>query len=127
MVTSGLIDAAIRDVVREENREIRDMLQALLDMLRQEHAPAAKDSPRYLSAEAAAQLAGVKAQTIQRWVRRGELRGYFAGRVLRIRLDELERYLARTPQASAGTTDADLDDLALAILRGKKRLNRIAK
>jgi len=127
MVTPGLIDAAIRDVVREENREIRDMLKSLLDMLRKDHAQAATGSPRYLSADAAAQLAGVKAQTIQRWVRRGDLRGYYAGRVLRIRLDELERYLARTPQASAGATDADLDDLALAILHGKKGLKRMAK
>ncbi len=124
---AGLIDAALREVVREENRELRDMLQSLLDMLRTHPIPTASDDPRYLSAEAAAQLAAVKAQTIQRWVRRGELRGYFAGRVLRVRQDELERYLARSPQASAGPTDADLDDMALAVVRRRKGLRRAAK
>jgi excisionase family DNA binding protein len=69
----------------------------------------------------------VKAQTIQRWVRRGELRGYFAGRVLRVRLDELERYLARTPKEVPGPTDRDLDDIALAIIHRKKGLQRAAK
>ena len=42
----------------------------------------------------AATVASVNEGTIRRWVRAGKLRGYRAGRVLRVRRDELDRMLA---------------------------------
>ncbi len=51
--------------------------------------------PRFVSTAKAAQIACVTQKTIRSWVKRGELRDYYAGRDLRIRLDDLLTYLSR--------------------------------
>lgn len=67
----------------------------------------------YLSAVEAAQVAGVSAQTVRAWIRAGKIPGYRAGRVWRVRRNELESLLA------AGNPDTEAPrDFALRLLRG---------
>lgn len=51
--------------------------------------------PRYLTSKQAASVAGVTPPTIRTWAKRGDLRSYWAGGDLRVRLSDLEAYLAR--------------------------------
>jgi excisionase family DNA binding protein len=83
------VDDAIRAAVHE----------AITDEVRQAIKPAAPAmaiaiAPEYLSAERAAEVAGVRAATIREWISRGRLPGHRAGRLLRVRMDELQRFLA---------------------------------
>lgn len=70
-----------------------------------------------LSTTAAASHAGVTPGTIRSWVKSGKLRGYRAGRLLRIRLGDLEDLLA---SGRAGNV-VDLDAEARRILAGARR------
>jgi excisionase family DNA binding protein len=58
-----------------------------------------------------AQIASVSPQTIRVWIKAGRLRGYNAGRVLRVRRQELEDFLAAGPSL-ATTTDLTPEELA---------------
>lgn len=49
----------------------------------------------------AAEIAHVNPNSIRNWIRRGELREYRAGRLVRVRLAELHRYLARPAETTA--------------------------
>ena len=51
--------------------------------------------PRYLSSTEAASVASVTTRTIRAWVKRGDLRDYWAGNDLRIDLEDLLAYLSR--------------------------------
>jgi len=51
----------------------------------------------YLSVTDAAKIASVTGQSIRSWIHSGRLRGYKAGRVHRVRRDELESLLANPP------------------------------
>src|SRR5262249_54016026 len=87
----GSIDDAIRAGVREamagESRQIADP-----------RSPVAGANPtEYLTADRAAEIAGVQPATIRDWVARAKLPGHRAGRLLRVRLDELQRFLTRAP------------------------------
>lgn len=122
MSTTGIVEGAMREVVRAETRDIRDMLLSLLAFVRQARPTDDSAVSQYLSASEAGRIAGVTGQTVQRWVRRGVLPGYYAGRVLRVRRDELERFLARPTDAKEhAMDDADLDARALSILERQPR------
>lgn len=71
-------------------------------------------STRYLTTAEAASTAQVAPKTIRRWTREGRLRAHWAGRLLRIRLDELESFLAGG--AAATTTMVSAEDIAQDIL-----------
>ena len=68
-------DAKIRAAVEA-------LVTALVDAAR---APQPAPAAEYLTTTDAATVASVNEGTIRRWVRAGKLRGYRAGRVLRVR------------------------------------------
>lgn len=58
--------------------------------------------------------------TIRRWVRAGKLRGYRAGRVLRVRRDELDRMLATGRHApSKASNDESPEELAMRAIANR--------
>ena len=99
------IEDTIRQTVREEMRSMTAELRALL-----EQARPSSGGDSYLSVEKAATLADVHPDTIRGWVKAGRLPEHRAGRELRVRRDELHRFLdgrasdiARpTPEEEAG-------------------------
>lgn len=58
------------------------------------HTWKATTAGEYLSIAEAAAIASVAPQTVRRWVRAGDLNGYKAGRVLRVKRAELDAFLA---------------------------------
>jgi excisionase family DNA binding protein len=91
------LEAALRRVVADTVRQV--LREELGSMLRNALAvaPAGQDhgDDRYISVKAAAQLVGVRTETIRSWLQAGSFPAYRAGRILRIRRAELESYLAR--------------------------------
>jgi hypothetical protein len=103
------IHATVRLAVREEMGALREALEQTRPAARGELASVAK----------ASEVADVCPDTLRRWIRKGLLRRYGRGRVVRVRLAELERML------SAGGTEASNDvspeDAAEAILNRKRK------
>jgi len=71
----------------------------------------------YLTTVQAGAIAKVRPATIRRWIEQGELRGHRAGRLLRVRGDDLHAFLARVTTPTDGAID--LDEKADAILRAR--------
>ena len=68
------VDTALRELLREVVRdEVRAALQEFAEELKPRPDPAA--AVRYLTADQAANVAGVSPASIRDWVRKGELRG----------------------------------------------------
>jgi len=112
MTIEETIKAAVRDAMREALADLRALAQPT--------APAAATTgPRYLTSEAAAEIAGVKPGTIRRWLGSGRLPTHHAGRMLRVRLDELQAFMA-AGEASDEPTDDEVDARAFAIVHGKR-------
>jgi excisionase family DNA binding protein len=89
------------DVVSEALRQV---------LVPQLAPPAAAPSPQaeeYLSTAQAAAIAGVQAATVRRWMKRGLLPRHRAGRLERVRRDELHAYLARVSTPTDGGIDVD--------------------
>jgi excisionase family DNA binding protein len=89
------VEHALREFLREI---VRDELAQIVEALRRlESALSASNSTplEYLGAEEAADIAGVTPDTVRAWVRRGDLPRHRAGRLVRIRRDELEAFLGR--------------------------------
>jgi excisionase family DNA binding protein len=94
------VDDAIRAVVREAiTRELREAVTP---------PPAAPTiaTPEYISAVRAAEIAGVRPATIREWASRGRLPSHRAGRLVRIRTDDLQRFLAGG-QGRTGVVDIE--------------------
>jgi excisionase family DNA binding protein len=75
--------------------ELRKLIERIVD--ERVAARLAELQPRndaYLTTAEAAKLAGIHADTIRRWIREGRLAEHRAGRVVRVRRDELERLLS---------------------------------
>lgn len=117
--SSGLDDvvaALVRKVVRQELAHFFDSaMRPALERL--SAAEKSKPSDAFFSAEEAAQRAGVTAATIREWVRTGKLAGYRAGRLVRIKVSELDLFLASGGAANV----VDLDAEARRILAGVRR------
>lgn len=88
-----VIRQTVRDVLREE---LRDLVA--------ESKPAAGDGPLMTVADAA-QYARVHEDTIRTWLRHGKLQRFKAGRELRVRRDDLERFLAAASNESELTAE----------------------
>src|SRR5262245_21117176 len=107
----------IRDVVKDEVRavvreELRAVRPALVD-------PIAAEA-EYLTIDRAAEMAGVRPPTVRSWVERGDLPGHRAGRLLRVKSQELQAFMARGPVCR--NPALDLDSRAEAILaKGRAR------
>lgn len=112
------IDETIRETVHravaDEMADLRRAIDALKASI-QANAPAAAPL-EYASADEAAAIAGVRPQTVRRWIGRGLLRGHRAGRLLRVRVDELRTFLATN---AARPTDPPDDELLARRLFGK--------
>ena len=110
---SLLDEAALRDLVREVLRE---------ELAAAREAPA---RPEWVSVADAAAMASVTPDTIRESISRGILPRYKAGRVLRVRRDELEAYLANPRHERARGAVArelspeELADLDLGRRRGR--------
>jgi len=78
--------------------ELREFLRSELRSAVKEVLGAKPATPgEYLSVREAARIASVTGQTIRIWIHCGRLRGHKAGRVHRVRRDELEALLANPP------------------------------
>ena len=86
---TATVDEAIRAAVRDAiTRELRNPPSTSAIAV----APAVDSE--YVSAARAAEIAGVRPATIREWVSRGRLPSHRAGRLVRIKIDDLHRFLA---------------------------------
>ncbi len=108
------VEDTIRAAVREEVRAaLRELLQPVLDARRPEPS-----GPPYLTVKQAAEFAGgVRPETVRAWIKSGELPRHGKGRVLRVRREQLEDFLARGG-AERETSELDLDARAREIVAG---------
>lgn len=54
--------------------------------------PTSQSLPRVLSLDLVAELLGCNRRTVQREIERGKLKAFKAGSLIRVRLEEFERY-----------------------------------
>jgi excisionase family DNA binding protein len=109
------LDSETRRYVAQEVRTA--VSDALAPVLKDVKANGPSDLT-YLSVEKAAAVAEVHPDTIRAWVKAGRLPEHRAGRELRIRRDELHRFLDR---ASDGDVRPTAEDEAAMILSRKRR------
>lgn len=106
-----LDDTALRRLIRDE----------LCEVLREELIAMGGGPPpptsNYLSPKQAAALAGTSVSTIHSWRRQGRLKTYRAGRLVRVRRDELEALMAG--QSASETPDSNAR--AAAIIKKGRR------
>ncbi len=112
-----VFEDAFRNMLRDEMRSVvrEEVREALRVESTKDHGGsdgAAHDE--YLSTAEAARYAGVSGKTIRCWIHEGKLRGYRAGRLLRIKRGELDVLMG----APAPTTSEQVDDIAQRILKG---------
>lgn len=93
-------------------RDLEELTITLRDIIREEVR--STHMPQYLGTRTAAKVAEVSQPTIRSWARRGELRAFWAGNDLRIRLVDLEAYLSRRNPEN----NVDVKALASAIMAG---------
>lgn len=105
-----LDENALRSLIRDEVRAVVREELAKLELGR----PVAQE---FLSPETAATLTETSASTIRSWLREGRLRTYHAGRLVRVRRDELEALLS-SAGSSAGNDTAPT--AATIIARGRR-------
>lgn len=105
-----VVRAAVRDEVERAVAPLHEELRLLREAGGGEPAV-----PQFVDADRAGEIAGVTADTIRHWVKEGRLTSFRAGRLLRIRVDELVRYLGRGDQEAA-TNVIDLESRAREIL-----------
>lgn len=98
---------------------IAPLVEVIIDSI----ATPAPTPAEYLTTAGAATVAAVNEATIRRWVREGKIRGYRAGRVLRVRRDELDQMLETGRRVTrAASNDESPEELAMrAVSRMARR------
>lgn len=83
------------NVASELERALEPVIERILAKLlaQRDMKPDNDASNEYLSTEEAAAFARVSQGTIRKWVRKGELTRHEAGSRVRVKRDELERYM----------------------------------
>lgn len=122
------LDAALRDVVRAILEELRPVvLEDLRRLLREEHGthvPPANSGTGvqeiFVSAARAAEVAGVQPAAVRSWIAHGKLPSHRAGRLIRVRLDDLRAFLSRSSDRRDDAEVINLDRRAQNILRGRQ-------
>ena len=99
-----MFEEAIRTIVREELRPLRQVLEAL------KPPPPATEM---MTPVEAAELARRSPETIRAWVRKGKLKRYGANGRLLVRWDELLKLLE---SESERVSDDELDTMAVRLL-----------
>lgn len=93
------LDETLRSLISEVVREIvREELRAAFREHTNASAPAALpqiQQIRYLTPKQAGEIAGVRAETVYKWISSEGLPSYRAGRLLRVREDELHAFMRR--------------------------------
>ena len=112
-----VFEDAFRHMLRDEMRAV--VREEVREALRVESTkdPGGSDAgghDEYLSTADAAKYAHLSGKTIRCWIAAGKLRGYRAGRLLRIKRSELDLLMG----APAPTTTEQVDDIAQRILKG---------
>ena len=74
----------------------------------------------FVSAARAAEVAGVQPAAVRRWISRGDLPSHRAGRLIRVRRDDLMAFLSRPSARRDDAEVIDLDRRAQNILRGRQ-------
>lgn len=105
-----LDENALRSLIRDEVRAVVREELAKLDLGR----PVTQE---FLSLETAATLTETSVSTIRGWLREGRLRTYHAGRLVRVRRDELEALLSG---AGGGASNDSAPTAAAIIARGRR-------
>jgi excisionase family DNA binding protein len=115
------LDDALRTAIRAElNTLFDEKIRPLLEARSTNTTPVRNDAPLYVSPAQAAKMVAVTAGTIQAWVRTKQLRGYKAGRLLRIKVEDLHEFMK---SATVGEV-IDLDAAASRIMSGGTRRPR---
>jgi excisionase family DNA binding protein len=120
-----VLRAAVREVVREELHAAM-ATNALPPASTPTTTATATPPGEFLSTTQAGAIAGVRPATVRAWIQQGHLREHRAGRLVRVKLDELRAFLAR---ATTGRAEViDLDSRARDILaRPRGRSTRRAR
>jgi excisionase family DNA binding protein len=74
-------------------RELRDMIERIVDERVEKRLAELRAPEEYLSPDEAGAVAGVHPDTIHRWIREGKLEKHRAGRLVRVRRSDVERLL----------------------------------
>jgi excisionase family DNA binding protein len=107
------VDAAIREVVRTAVREeVRLALREELASLKALGPTPSVDEGAYLSVAEAARVAHVHEGTIRKWIDKGWLPGYRAGRHRRLKRAELDSFMASMSHAKVVDVDERASELA---------------
>lgn len=78
-------------------------------------------SEELVTVTTAAAVGGYSTATIRKWISGGQLKSLGSGRNTRVNRAELFRFLEQQAQTKAGrVTDADIDDRAAGLLKGKR-------
>lgn len=101
-----LFEEVLRDILREVVREEFAPIVERLNRIEAQGAQTPPAAEEYITAAEAAKVASVRADTVREWVRRGDLPAHRAGRLLRVRRDELEAYLARQSNGASVSREA---------------------
>ena len=108
-------EETIRAIVREEiERAMRGRQLSAVPAI----------PPEYLTVQEAANLAKVRPETVREWVNSGELPRHGAGKVMRVRRDQFEVFLATGSQNE--DTEVDLDQRAREIVARHGENRRMA-
>src|SRR5438128_6506439 len=101
------LETSLRNVIQVAvHNEVRTAVRE--EMRAQAPAPSPPaGNHRYLSVAEAARMAGVRPPTVRSWIDRGHLPGHRAGRLFRVRLDQLEEFLANGPVDKQNRIDLD--------------------
>ena len=121
------LDGAIRDFIRAVVEELRPVVLEDLRRLLREERPGQMPAPIdggavqeiFVSAARAAEVAGVQPAAVRRWISHGDLPSHRAGRLIRVRLDDLRAFLSRPSDRRDDAEVVDLDRRAQNILRGR--------
>jgi len=104
------LEETFRAIVREEVRAaLREVTPA---------APSTGTASPYLTVKQAAEYAGdVRPETVRAWIKSGGLARHGVGRVLLVRRDQLEAFLAAGGEG--GAAEVDCEARATAIVAGR--------
>lgn len=103
----GVLDPLLDALEDRFRRIIREELHALSEEPETAHSGPVDEE--YITADRAAEIAGVQPATIRHWITTGKIREYRAGRLLRVRRGDLDLFLSgsrRPASANVGDIEA---------------------